>query len=45
MRAASWVVALAAILALSLGASVGADSVDSGAVNEAPAPRPSIGRS
>ena len=37
MRAASWVVALAAILALSLGASVGADSVDSGAVNEAPA--------
>ncbi|HEV7989857.1 MAG TPA: M20/M25/M40 family metallo-hydrolase [Candidatus Binataceae bacterium] len=39
MRAASWVVALAAILALSLGASVGADSVDSGAVNEAPAPQ------
>jgi acetylornithine deacetylase/succinyl-diaminopimelate desuccinylase-like protein len=39
MRAASWVVALAAILALSLGASVGADSVDSGAVNEAPTPQ------
>ena len=39
MRAASWVVALSAILALSLGASVGADSVDSGAVNEAPAPQ------
>jgi acetylornithine deacetylase/succinyl-diaminopimelate desuccinylase-like protein len=39
MRATSWVVALAAILALSLGASVGADSVDSGAVNEAPTPQ------
>ena len=39
MRTASWVAALAAILALSLGASVGADSVDSGAVNEAPAPQ------
>jgi acetylornithine deacetylase/succinyl-diaminopimelate desuccinylase-like protein len=39
MRAASWVAALAAILALSLGASVGADSVDSDAVNEAPAPQ------
>jgi acetylornithine deacetylase/succinyl-diaminopimelate desuccinylase-like protein len=39
MRAASWVVALVAILALSLGASVGADSVDSGAVNEAPTPQ------
>jgi acetylornithine deacetylase/succinyl-diaminopimelate desuccinylase-like protein len=36
MRTASWVAALAAILALSLGASVGADSVDSGAINEAP---------
>jgi acetylornithine deacetylase/succinyl-diaminopimelate desuccinylase-like protein len=39
MRAASWVAALAAILALWLGASVGADSVDSDAVNEAPAPQ------
>jgi acetylornithine deacetylase/succinyl-diaminopimelate desuccinylase-like protein len=39
MRTASWVAALAAILALSLGASVGADSVDSGAVNEAPTPQ------
>jgi acetylornithine deacetylase/succinyl-diaminopimelate desuccinylase-like protein len=39
MRTASWVAALAAILALSLGASVGADSVDSDAVNEAPAPQ------